>query len=103
MIMIFYMKVMDFSVGDFLTSKVKEAASTLPELGKDFDPEIRLSEANFGDFQSNGVLSYCGKKKLNPRATAQSLCENFAQQHANHFLTVKNNCSKWSHWRASVT
>ena len=83
--MIFYMKVMDFSVGDFLTSKVKEAASALPELGKDFDPEIRLSEANFGDFQSNGVLSYCGKKKLNPRATAQSLCENFAQQHANEY------------------
>jgi arginyl-tRNA synthetase len=38
-----------------------------------FTPEVRTADPRHGDFQANGVLGHAKARKLNPRATAESL------------------------------
>jgi len=38
-----------------------------------FAPEVRVADPKHGDFQANGVLGYAKARKLNPRATAETL------------------------------
>ena len=71
---------MDFSLETYLTQKLIAVAKTLPMFGEDFDPEVRLADERFGDFQANGVLSYLGRKKENPRQGAQLLLESFQNE-----------------------
>ena len=73
---------MDFSLETYLTQKLIAVAKTLPMFGEDFDPEVRLADERFGDFQANGVLSYLGRKKENPRQGAQTLLESFQKEDA---------------------
>lgn len=40
-----------------------------------FNPEIRPSDAQFGDFQANGVLQYAKKNNQNPRKIAESIVD----------------------------
>ena len=68
---------MDFSLDQYLHGKLLEAAKTLPLFGDDFDPEVRPADERFGDFQANGILSYLGRRKENPRNGAQQLLEVF--------------------------
>lgn len=68
---------MEFSLERYLDETLRQCAIGLEEFGKDFDPEIRPADERFGDFQANGVLSYFGKKKTNPRLGAQALMEAF--------------------------
>jgi arginyl-tRNA synthetase len=39
----------------------------------DFDPEIRMADPRFGDFQVNGVLSFAKENKKNPRELGEKL------------------------------
>ena len=68
---------MDFSLERYLDATLKQLAGTLEGFGDDFDPEIRPADERFGDFQANGVLSYFGRQKANPRLGAQFLMEAF--------------------------
>jgi arginyl-tRNA synthetase len=38
-----------------------------------FAPAVRTADARHGDYQANGVLGYAKARKLNPRATAETL------------------------------
>jgi arginyl-tRNA synthetase len=67
----------EFFLEAYLTKRVKEVALTLPVFDATFDPEIRPSDARFGDFQVNGLLTYLGKKKEDPRMWAQQLADLF--------------------------
>lgn len=40
---------------------------------KNFDPEIRIAEPRFGDFQVNGVLGFAKKQKQNPKKLGELL------------------------------
>ena len=68
---------MEFSLESYLHEKLTLTASQLSMFGNDFDPEVRPADERFGDFQANGVLSYLGRKKENPRPAAQALLEAF--------------------------
>lgn len=68
---------MEFSLERYLQDKLMQVARTLPIFGDDFDPEVRPADERFGDFQANGVLSYLGRKKENPRNGASLLMEAF--------------------------
>jgi arginyl-tRNA synthetase len=68
---------MEFSLEKYLQDELINAAKKLPIFGPDFDPEIRPADERFGDFQANGVLSYLGRKKENPRNGASQLMETF--------------------------
>lgn len=52
-----------------------ELARTLEEFDDTFDPEVRVADVRFGDFQVNGVLGYAKRHKKNPRELAQKLLE----------------------------
>ncbi|MDR2769236.1 MAG: arginine--tRNA ligase [Puniceicoccales bacterium] len=69
---------MEFFLEAYLSKLVKEAALTLPVFDATFDPEIRLADIRFGDFQANGLLAYLGEKKEDPRMWAQKLADLFA-------------------------
>ena len=71
------LEMMDFSLERYLDETLRGLAGTLEGFGDDFDPEIRPADERFGDFQANGVLSYFGKQKANPRLGAQTLMEAF--------------------------
>ena len=71
---------MEFSLERYLEDELKQAAQKLPVFGTDFDPEIRPADERFGDFQANGVLSYLGRKKENPRNGATLLLEAFKKE-----------------------
>lgn len=68
---------MEFSLEKYLQNKLVCAAQKLSIFGSDFDPEVRPADERFGDFQANGVLSYLGRKKENPREGASQLMEAF--------------------------
>jgi arginyl-tRNA synthetase len=43
------------------------------EFGEDFDPEVRVADPRFGDFQVNGILGFAKKNKKNPREFGEKL------------------------------
>ena len=40
-----------------------------------FDPQVRIADPQFGDFQANGALPYAKKHGLNPRDIAQRVID----------------------------
>ncbi len=52
--------------------KIAMAATGLAE-AEAFTPEVRTADPRHGDFQANGVLAYAKARKLNPRATADTI------------------------------
>ncbi len=68
---------MEFSLERYLDKTLRQLAIDLDGFEEGFDPEVRPADVRFGDFQANGVLSYFGKKKINPRLGAQTLMEAF--------------------------
>lgn len=58
-----------FKIDDFLANEVKIAAKNA--LSVSFDPEVRIADPKFGDFQANGILAFAKNHKKNPREIAQ--------------------------------
>lgn len=50
-----------------------EASEKLDFVDNSFEPQLRIADQRFGDFQANGVLPFAKRKGLNPREVAQSL------------------------------
>jgi arginyl-tRNA synthetase len=50
--------------------------------GENFDPEVRMADPRFGDFQVNGILGFAKKNKKNPRELGEKLLAK-AQQSKN--------------------
>ncbi len=80
---------MNYQVSSFIESIIYKIALTLPELGKDFLPELRLSDPRFGDFQLNGALSHAKKTKQNPRTLAVLLAEKLKKKLPNEFAHIE--------------
>jgi arginyl-tRNA synthetase len=66
-----------FNLAATLDAALKQAAAqaALADAAS-FAPEVRPADARHGDFQANGVLGYAKARKLNPRATADTLVAN---------------------------
>lgn len=58
-----------------IDAALRTAAAGIEGLGNDFDPQVRPSDPNFGDFQANGILPRAKSIRTNPRALAQQLVE----------------------------
>ena len=48
-----------------------EASEKLDFVDNSFEPQLRIADQRFGDFQANGVLPFAKRKGLNPREVAQ--------------------------------
>ena len=59
----------------FFEKIISNAASEIEMFDKSFEPQLRIADERFGDFQSNGVLPYSKRNGLNPRELAQTLVE----------------------------
>lgn len=61
------------------------AANAAERAGLDmqiFDPDVRLADPRFGDYQINGALPYAKRQKTNPRAIAQSIVDELEKDDA---------------------
>lgn len=77
-----------FSIGSYLQETLKNIAAKLPQFDETFDPDLRLADERFGDFQANGVLAYGKKVHQNPRDLAKILCDAFATQNKDFDISV---------------
>lgn len=64
-----------FKIDDGLSEEVKIAAIKTIGAGDNFEPEIRVADQKFGDFQANGVFSYAKKNKKNPCELAKIIVD----------------------------
>jgi len=64
-----------FNLCDYIDSKLRETSAGLDGLGPDFDPQTRVADERFGDFQANGALPHAKRSGQNPRGLAQRLVE----------------------------
>jgi len=64
-----------FNLCTSINSQLRELASNLDTLGPDFDPQTRVADGRFGDFQANGALPYAKRTGQNPREVAQKLVD----------------------------
>ncbi len=64
-----------FQLTAFLDHALIEASRSLDQFGKGFDPQTRVADERFGDFQANGVLSHAKSIGENPRVLAQALID----------------------------
>ena len=65
-----------FNLLKFFENVVIKAAAGVEIIDSSFDPQVRVADERFGDFQANGVLPFAKKNGLNPREIAQNLVEN---------------------------
>ena len=65
-----------FNLLKFFENVVIKAAAGVEIIDSTFDPQVRVADERFGDFQANGVLPFAKKNGLNPREIAQNLVEN---------------------------
>ncbi|MDR2200780.1 MAG: arginine--tRNA ligase [Puniceicoccales bacterium] len=56
-----------------LTTIFYTLSQSIDGFSDDFDPEVRVADSRFGDFQVNGVLRFAKGKGENPRELAQKL------------------------------
>ena len=54
-------------------SIVSDASKSVECIDGSFDPQIRIADERFGDFQANGVLPFAKRNGINPRELAQSV------------------------------
>ena len=64
-----------FHLIKFFEKIISNAASEIEIFDNSFEPQLRIADERFGDFQSNGVLPYSKRNGLNPRELAQTLVE----------------------------
>lgn len=69
------MKAEWFNIKAHLCKIFKDLSLTIDDFDESFDPEIRISDPKFGDFQVNGILGFAKKRKKNPKELAQKLLE----------------------------
>ncbi|MDR2664343.1 MAG: arginine--tRNA ligase [Puniceicoccales bacterium] len=62
-----------FNFLNYLEGKIGEIARECCAFGSDFQPTVRPADAQFGDFQANGILSYGKRRGTNPRQLAGQL------------------------------
>ena len=67
-----------FNLLKFFENVVIKAAAGVEIIDSTFDPQVRVADERFGDFQANGVLPFAKKNGLNPREIAQNLVENIS-------------------------
>ena len=65
-----------FNLLKFFENVVIKAAAGVEMIDSSFDPQVRVADERFGDFQANGVLPFAKKNGLNPREIAQNLVGN---------------------------
>jgi arginyl-tRNA synthetase len=64
-----------FNLLQYFEKVVSQAAEKLESVDDSFEPQMRMADQRFGDFQANGVLPFAKRNGLNPRELAQSLVE----------------------------
>lgn len=62
-----------FSLAEELARALQSAATAAGLEVAAFAPEVRVADAQHGDYQANGVLGYAKARKQNPRAIADKL------------------------------
>tara|TARA_B100001057_G_scaffold169178_1_gene169968 strand:+ start:14651 stop:16396 length:1746 start_codon:yes stop_codon:yes gene_type:complete len=65
----------NFDCTENLEALLVKTAESLDDFEGEFDPQIRLADERFGDFQANGVLPYAKKIGKNPREMAQRIMD----------------------------
>ena len=86
--------------------KIVSNASLELEIEHDlFEPQMRIADKRFGDFQANGALPYAKSKGLNPREFAQKLAEKIPQNDfwktsiaGPGFINIKLSPKFFLHW-----
>ena len=63
----------NLNIVDYLDFSIKEIASRFTLFDSAFDPQIRLANPNFGDFQINGILPLAKRLGQNPKELAKPL------------------------------
>ena len=64
-----------FNLLQYFEKVVSQAAEKLESVDDSFEPQMRMADERFGDFQANGALPFAKRNGLNPRDLAQSLVE----------------------------
>ena len=62
-----------FNLLQYFKKVVSEASERVETVDESFEPQMRMADERFGDFQANGALPYAKKNGLNPRELAESI------------------------------
>jgi len=73
---------LSFNVAAYLDASLRAAADRLGLTGRGFEPEVRVADPAHGDYQANGALAFAKREKQNPRALAQQVVDQLADQQA---------------------
>lgn len=65
-----------YDYGKQINEVLLKTADSMDEFDDEFEPQIRVADERFGDFQANGILPYAKKKGINPRSLAEKLIQN---------------------------
>ena len=64
-----------YDLSAYLSEILRNAAQKVAEFEDTFEPQVRVADERFGDFQANGVLPFAKRNGHNPRALAEQLLE----------------------------
>ena len=64
-----------FNLSQYFEKVVSEAAERIKTVDETFEPQMRIADERFGDFQANGALPYAKRNGLNPKEFAQAIVE----------------------------
>ncbi len=64
-----------FNLSQYFEKVVSEAAKRIKTVDETFEPQMRIADERFGDFQANGALPYAKRNGLNPKEFAQAIVE----------------------------
>ena len=64
-----------FNLLQYFEKVVSQAAEKLESVDESFEPQMRIADERFGDFQANGALPFAKRNGLNPRELAHCLIE----------------------------
>jgi len=62
-----------FNVCKELELALRKAAQSTDAFDADFEPDVRVADPRFGDYQANGVLPFAKRNRTNPRQLAEKL------------------------------
>ena len=62
-------------LSEYLSETLRIAAQKVDGFDDAFEPQVRVADERFGDFQANGVLPFAKRKGQNPRALAEQLIQ----------------------------
>lgn len=66
-------------LGQAICQTLLSTASKLAEFDEEFDPQVRIADEKFGDFQANGILPFAKKKQVNPRKLGEKLLQSMPE------------------------